>query len=241
METILLIDDDVELCAMLTDYLNRHGFRAIAVHHGETGLRVAIEKSASLVLLDVMLPGINGFEVLRRLRAVSTVSVLLLTARGEDDDRIVGLETGADDYLAKPFNPRELLARIRAILRRSSTAENSSAKSGTSGKLLRVDGIELDTAARSVCCDGADLELTDIEFSLLEALMRSPGDVVTREELAVSVLGRKFHPFDRSLDMHVSRLRRKLDDSGRPGDQVKTIRGVGYQLAVRTMQKIAGE
>ena len=234
METILLIDDDVELCTMLTDYLGRHGFKAIAVHHGEAGLRTAIEKSPSLILLDVMLPGIDGFEVLRRLRAVSPVSVLLLTARGEDVDRIVGLEIGADDYLPKPFNPRELLARIRAILRRSSAADTTGGRAGLPEKLLRVDGIELDAAARSVQCDGVTLSLTDIEFSLLEALMRSPGDVVSRDDLAVAVLGRKFHPFDRSLDMHVSRLRRKLDESGSSGDQVKTIRGVGYQLAVRS-------
>jgi DNA-binding response OmpR family regulator len=234
METILLIDDDVELCSMLTDYLGRHGFKAIAVHHGEAGLHTAMEKAPSLILLDVMLPGIDGFEVLRRLRAVSPVSVLLLTARGEDVDRIVGLEIGADDYLPKPFNPRELLARIRAILRRSSAGDIPGNRAGLQEKVLHVDVIELDAAARSVRCDGMALSLTDIEFSLLETLMRSPGDVVTRDDLAVAVLGRKFHPFDRSLDMHVSRLRRKLDESGGLGDQVKTIRGVGYQLAVRS-------
>ena len=161
-----------------------------------------------MLLLDVMLPGLDGFEVLRRLRAAgSPMNVLLLTARGEDVDRIVGLEIGADDYLPKPFNPRELLARIRAILRRSGNVEAPAA----AGDLLIVTGLELDTAARVARCNGTLLDLTDIEFGLLQTLMRSAGEVVAREQLAEAVLGRKFHPFDRSLDMHVSRLRHKLD------------------------------
>lgn len=227
MDEILLIDDDVELCSMLTEYLGRYGFRVSSLHRGDTGLRAAREKNWSLILLDVMLPGMDGFEVLKQLRAVSPVNVLLLTARGEDVDRIVGLEIGADDYLPKPFNPRELLARMRAILRRSQTAEPES-----SDERLRVDDLELDPGARTVLKKGNRIELTDVEFELLAALMRSPGKVVPREELAESVLGRKFNPFDRSLDMHVSRLRRKLDEISAGGDQVKTIRGAGYQLLV---------
>jgi DNA-binding response OmpR family regulator len=226
VEEILLIDDDVELCAMLTEYLGRYGFRVRPVHRGDTGLKAALEKSYALVLLDVMLPGMDGFEVLRRIRAESQVSVLLLTARGEDVDRIVGLEIGADDYLPKPFNPRELLARIKAILRRSQTAAPAQEQS-----LLRVDGLELNRAARTVMDEGKRIELTDVEFALLEALMRAPGKVVAREEISESVLGRKFHPFDRSLDMHVSRLRKKLGERGGE-ERVKTIRGSGYQLAV---------
>jgi DNA-binding response OmpR family regulator len=238
MEPILLIDDDVELCAMLGDYLGRHGYQVTATHDGKTGLAKALGGSYSIMLLDVMLPGLDGFEVLRRLRAAaSPMSVLLLTARGEDVDRIVGLEIGADDYLPKPFNPRELLARIRAILRRSGTAEVPAG----AGAFLTVQGLELDTAARVARCGEMQLDLTDVEFELLQALMRSAGEVVTREQLAETVLGRKFHPFDRSLDMHVSRLRHKLDAAGKFGDKVKTIRGVGYQLSVPAPRKLAGD
>lgn len=235
MDEILLIDDDVELCAMLTEYLGRYGFHVRAVHRGDTGLKAALEKSYALVLLDVMLPGLEGFEVLRRIRAESPVSVLLLTARGEDVDRIVGLEIGADDYLSKPFNPRELLARMRAILRRSQTVATPQEQT-----VLRVEGLELNGAARTVLQDGKKIELTDVEFALLEALMRAPGKVVAREEISESVLGRKFHPFDRSLDMHVSRLRRKLGEQGGE-ERVKTIRGVGYQLAVNLHHGVTGD
>lgn len=231
MENILLIDDDVELCSMLTDYLGRYGFRVTAIHRGDSGLKAAREKPWVMVLLDVMLPGMDGFEVLKQLRIVSPVSVLLLTARGDDVDRIVGLEIGADDYLPKPFNPRELLARMRAILRRRGATEPDSEES-----TLRVDDLELDHGARTVRVRGKNVEVTDVEFALLEALMRSSGKVVSREELAERVLGRSLNPFDRSLDMHVSRLRRKLDEAGASGDRVKTIRGSGYQLLVYRAQ-----
>jgi DNA-binding response OmpR family regulator len=234
VDDILLIDDDVELCSMLTEYMGRNGFRVTQVHRGDTGLKAALEKPYALVLLDVMLPGLDGFEVLRRIRASSAVSVLLLTARGDDVDRIVGLEIGADDYLSKPFNPRELLARVRAILRRTSGPQLVQEQT-----LLRAEGLELNRAARTVTENGTKIDLTDVEFALLEALMQSPGKVVTREEISENVLGRKFHPFDRSLDMHVSRLRRKLSDSGAPEEQVKTIRGVGYQLTVNLNPPLA--
>lgn len=226
MEDVLLIDDDVELCSMLTEYLGKNGFRVKATHRGDTGLRAAQQRPWALILLDVMLPGMDGFEVLKRIRMESSVNVLLLTARGEDVDRIVGLEIGADDYLPKPFNPRELLARMRAILRRNlapATAQSS---------VLQVRDLELDAGARRALKAGSKLDLTDVEFGLLEALMRSPGKVVSREDLSQSVLGRVFDPFDRSLDMHLSRLRRKLNQNGSDEDQVKTIRGVGYQLVV---------
>jgi DNA-binding response OmpR family regulator len=238
MEPVLLIDDDVELCSMLSDYLGRHGYEVTAAHDGKTGLAKALAGGYAILLLDVMLPALDGFEVLRRLRgAASPVSVLLLTARGEDVDRIVGLEIGADDYLPKPFNPRELLARIRAILRRSGNTEAPV----VAGGFLTVMGLELDTAARVARCNGALLDLTDVEFGLLQTLMRSAGEVVTRDQLAEAVLGRKFHPFDRSLDMHISRLRHKLDGAGKFGDRVKTIRGVGYQLAAPAQRKLAGD
>ena len=227
MEDILLIDDDVELCQMLTEYLGRYDLHVTAVHRGDTGLEAARSRPWPMILLDVMLPGIDGFEVLTRLRTFSSDSVLLLTARGEDVDRIVGLEMGADDYLAKPFNARELLARIRAIRRRTTapTTIESSA--------LVVEDLVLDSASRTVRQDNALIDLTDVEFTLLEVLMRSPGKVVEREALAEAVLGRKWNPFDRSLDMHVSRLRRKLATDSNSDDRVKTIRGTGYQLVLR--------
>jgi two-component system response regulator CpxR len=226
LDDILLIDDDVELCSMLTEYLSKNGFRIKTAHRGDTGLQAAQQRPWALILLDVMLPGMDGFEVLKRIRAVSPVNVLLLTARGEDVDRIVGLEIGADDYLPKPFNPRELLARMRAVLRRNAAPANQQPA------LLRVSDLELDSAARRAKKGDKALDLTDVEFGLLEAFMRSAGKVVNREELSQSVLGRAFDPFDRSLDMHVSRLRRKLSHGGADDDQVKTIRGVGYQLAL---------
>ncbi|WP_348269147.1 response regulator transcription factor [Edaphobacter paludis] len=228
MEDILLIDDDVELCDMLTEYLGRYDLRVRAVHRGDAGLEVAKGRQWSMILLDVMLPGLDGFEVLKQIRSFSTGSVLLLTARGEDVDRIVGLEMGADDYLAKPFNARELLARIRAIRRRSLVPVV-----GDKSSAVVVEDLVLDPAARTVRQNGAQIDLTDVEFTLLEVLMRSPGKVVEREGLAEEVLGRKFNPFDRSLDMHVSRLRKKLAGDGRSDDRVKTVRGTGYQLVLR--------
>jgi len=227
MEKVLLIDDDVELCSMLTEYLGRYGFHVTSIHRGDAGLKVAREHPWAMVLLDVMLPGMDGFEVLKQLRSGSAVKVVLLTARGDDVDRIVGLEIGADDYLPKPFNPRELLARMRAVLRRNSSVEPVSDTS-----TLRVDDIELDSASRNIRISGKSLEVTDVEFALLEVLMRSPGKVVSREDLAEFALGRSLNPFDRSLDMHVSRLRRKLDEVDSSVNRVKTVRGAGYQLAV---------
>jgi len=213
---------------MLVDYLGRYGFRVSTAHRGDTGLQAAHEKPWALILLDVMLPGLDGFEVLRRIRAVSTTNVLLLTAQGEEVDRIIGLEIGADDYLPKPFNPRELLARMRAIIRRSTIVPTNNNVSAS----LCIEDLQLDPAARTVLQNGERLELTDVEFALLETLMRSSGKVVAREELAESALGRKFNPFDRSLDMHVSRLRRKLGGDGVSDERVKTIRGAGYQFVL---------
>ena len=233
VDDILLIDDDVELCSMLTEYLGRNSFRVTSVHRGDSGLKMALEKPFAMVLLDVMLPGLDGFEVLKKIRASSPVSVLLLTARVDDVDRIVGLEIGADDYLSKPFNPRELLARVRAIRRRMSGPPVMQEQT-----VFSANGLELNRAARTVLKTGSRIDLTDVEFALLEALMRAPGRVVSREEISEQVLGRKFHPFDRSLDMHMSRLRRKLGKEGVPDEQVKTIRGVGYQLTVNFDQQV---
>jgi two-component system response regulator CpxR len=226
MDHVLVVDDDVELCALVQEYLRAEGFSLKAVHDGEQGLQQALSNEYALVVLDVMLPGINGFEVLRRIRSVSKIPVLLLTARGEDVDRIVGLEIGADDYLPKPFNPRELVARIRAILRRT-----QSVAADVVPEVLSVGDVELDPATRSVLRAGQPVDLTSVEFNLLEVLLREAGRVVTRERLVNAVLSRKFMPFDRSIDMHVSKVRRKLGDSEEDGDHIKTIRGVGYMFA----------
>jgi DNA-binding response OmpR family regulator len=234
MDTILLIEDDIDLCTMLKSYLGRHGFNVVTVHNGERGLREALTGRFEMVLLDVMLPGLDGFEVLRRLRTSSSIGVLLLTARGEDVDRIVGLEIGADDYLPKPFNPRELLARIRAVMRRRAGSESAPAERQPAAVPLVVTGLELEVASRTVQYNGTALDLTAVEFNLLQMLMQFAGTVVDRQKLAEHALGRKLNSFDRSLDMHVSRLRRKLDEAGSLGDQVKTIRGTGYQFAIRT-------
>jgi two-component system response regulator CpxR len=226
MAKILIIDDDVELCELVGEYLTREGFEVEAVHNGDKGLERAISGQPALVVLDIMLPGMTGLEVLRRLRSESMTPVLILTARGDDVDRIVGLEIGADDYLAKPFNPRELVARVRAILRRSKAGPLATAAAVT------VGDVELDPGARTVTREGETLELTAVEFSLLEALMRSAGQVVTREYLAQTVLGRRFVAYDRSIDMHVSKLRKKLGPQpGGDAERIKTVRGVGYIYA----------
>lgn len=227
MDRILVIDDDVELCSLVSEYLAEEGFQVDCVYNGEQGLERFKAGEHVLTVLDVMLPGMNGFDVLRRIRDTSRLPVLLLTARGQDVDRIVGLEIGADDYLPKPFNPRELVARIRAILRRTKTG----AKSSSAPEILRVGDVELDPATRTVLQAGKPVELTSVEFNLLEVLLREAGKVVTRERLVNAVLSRKFSPFDRSIDMHVSKVRKKLGDSEGAPEHIKTVRGVGYIFA----------
>src|SRR6202451_1578316 len=226
VDRILVIDDDVELCSLVGEYLEPEGFQIEAVHDGNRGLERALTGDHLLVVLDVMLPRMNGFDVLRRIRTTSRIPVLLLTARGEDVDRIVGLEIGADDYLPKPFNPRELVARIRAILRRTRGDKSSPAAPA----IVRVGEIELDPATRCVRRDGQPVDLTSVEFNLLEVLLREAGRVVPRERLVNAVLSRKFSPFDRSIDMHVSKVRKKLGDTEND-EHIKTIRGVGYIFA----------
>jgi len=228
VDQILLIDDDVELCSLVTEYLEAEGFKVEAVFDGKRGLERALNGPQLLVVLDVMLPGLNGLDVLRRIRIASKIPVLLLTARGEDVDRIVGLEIGADDYLPKPFNPRELVARIRAILRRTRTAPQSD----PIPEVVRVGDIELDPATRTVRQRGTRIEFTSVEFNLLEVLLREAGRVVAREELVDTVLSRKFSPFDRSIDMHISKVRKKLGDSDTGAELIKTVRGVGYIFAL---------
>ena len=220
MSRILIIDDDEELCELVSEYLTGEGFLAEAVHDGESGLRRALSNEHDLVTLDVMLPKKNGFDVLRELRRTSKIPVLMLTARGEDNERIVGLETGADDYLAKPFNPRELVARLRAILRRVETQ--------TEDDKLKVGDVEIQVSARSVVKNGEDVNLTSVEFDLLKELLKHAGKVVKKEDLSETVLERKLSPFDRSLDMHISNLRKKLGVRADRTERIKTVRSVGY-------------
>ncbi|MDX2152940.1 MAG: response regulator transcription factor [Bryobacteraceae bacterium] len=229
---LLLIDDDTELCSLLAEFLSREGFHISCVHDGARGLAEAVRETPDLVVLDVMLPSLDGFEILRRLRAQSRVPVLMLSARDEDVDRIVGLELGADDYLAKPFNPRELAARIRAILRRAAPRED-----GDGRGRVEVNGLVLDPATREVSVEGRRVELTTFEFDILELLMRSAGRVLSRDALMESLYNRKATPFDRAVDMHISHLRKKLE-AARPA--IKTIRGVGYQFC-RTREEAGAE
>jgi len=228
VDRILVIDDDVELCGLVAEYLEPEGFKIDSVHDGPRGLERALAGGYILVVLDVMLPGMNGFDVLRRIRSTSRIPVLLLTARGEDVDRIVGLEIGADDYLPKPFNPRELVARIRAVLRRTHAPEAASAEIPA---VVRVGDVELDPATRTVKQNGQPIEFTSVEFNLLQVLLLEAGRVVTRERLVDTVLSRKFSPFDRSIDMHVSKVRKKLGDTESGPEHIKTVRGVGYIFA----------
>ena len=230
MHRILVIDDDVELCELLTDYLGPEGFEVEAVHDSEKGIERALSEEHDFVVLDVMLPGDSGFEVLRTVRKSSGIPVLMLTARGEDVDRIVGLEMGADDYLPKPFNPRELVARIRAIQRRGETKQEEKVQT-VPVKRLTVGDVELDTGTRTVRRKGKAIELTAVEFDLLDMLLRSAGEVVTRKDLVSKVLGRGLDPFDRSIDVHVSSLRKKLGHKIKSVERIRTVRGIGYLYA----------
>ncbi len=228
---ILLVDDDAELATLLSEFLRREGFTVESAHDGNRGLEKALMPGIDLVVLDVMLPGIDGFEILKRLRQKSKVPVLMLTARGEDVDRIVGLELGADDYLSKPFNPKELAARIRAILRRYEP------RAPVLSSRIETNGIVLDPGTRDVTVAGKRVELTTFEFDILEMLMRSAGRVLSRDALMENFYNRKATPFDRSIDMHISHLRKKLVNGD---DLIKTIRGVGYQFC-RTPEDAAAE
>jgi two-component system, OmpR family, response regulator CpxR len=218
---VLLVDDDVELCTMLDSYLSRHGWKVTTVHNGQDGISAAHTQAPALIILDGMLPDMDGFDVLRRIRATDSVPVLLLTARGEEVDRIVGLEMGADDYIGKPFNPRELLARMRAISRRTVQREETS---------VAEPDFTVAEARREVCFRREPLDLTDIEYRLLVTLLQRAPAVVDREDLTVAAFERPSRPFDRSLDMHISRLRRKLEVLGGFAGTIKSVRNSGYLL-----------
>ncbi|MCE9680107.1 response regulator [Shewanella sp. AS1] len=223
MNQILLIDDDLGLAELLAQLLELEGFSLTLAHDGQSGLSLALEQDFNLILLDVMLPKLNGFEVLKALRSKKQTPVLMLTARGDEIDRVVGLEIGADDYLPKPFNDRELVARIKAIIRRTA---NHADEQHT--MIIEFADIKLDPSRQEVFCQDQLLILTGTEFSLLYYMLQHSGEVLSKDSLSENVLGKKLMPFDRSLDMHLSNLRKKLPDraDGRP--RVKTLRGKGY-------------
>jgi len=222
---ILIIDDDTELCDLLTEYLEQEDFTVSACHTAQQGLTAALSGNYAFLILDVMLPGYNGIDLLRQIRQSSAVPVLMLTARGDEVDRIVGLEMGADDYLPKPFNPRELVARIRAIQRRG---ESGFGTWRTAPGKLTADDILIDLGTRTVFRNNAEIPLTAMEFSLLHALIKQIGTVVKRDDLAQEVLGRELEMFDRSIDVHISSLRKKLGHNVKGIERIKTVRSVGY-------------
>lgn len=229
-ENVLVIDDDAELCNLVSKFLTREGFQIESVNSGAHGVEKALSGSYSLVVLDVMMPEMNGFDVLRRIRAESRTPVLMLTARGDALDRVLGLEMGADDYLPKPFSPPELAARIRAILRRAKPTDIDARDSV--GKSIVVGDIEMDLGARVVRHGHQLINLTTVEFELLEVLMREAGQVVNRERLTRDILGREFSPFDRSIDTHVCNLRKKIGPLSDGTDRIKGVRGIGYLYAL---------
>ena len=224
---LLVVDDDKKLCGLIREYLDPLGYRVSMRHTGPEGLQAALEGSYEAIILDVMMPGMDGIEVLKELRKKSTVPVLMLTAMGEESDRIAGLEMGADDYLPKTFSTRELLARLRAVMRRSRREE---VKSNESLDEFSIGDLRLEEGSHLATKGGEVLDLTALEFAILGSLMRAGGRVKSREELIEEVSKRKFDVFDRSIDVHISALRRKLGDDAKDPKYIRTIRAVGYQL-----------
>jgi two-component system response regulator CpxR len=221
--SLLLVDDDAELCGMMREFLAQAGHRLECAYNGREGLACALNGAHDLIILDVMLPVLDGFGVLTQLRRRKAVPVIMLTARVQQHDRIQGLDAGADDYLPKPFDPDELLARIRAVLRRTE------ARLPTAPEALSIGAIRLNPATREVWSSGALIDLTEMEFDLLEMLIRAAGRVVSREEITAALFEREATPYDRFLDVHISHLRKKLEDGRR---LIRTVRGVGYVFAV---------
>lgn len=220
--TLLLVDDDADLCGLIREFFVEQGIALDLCHDGEKGLHCALSGRYPLIILDVMLPKMDGFQVLKRIREKSAVPVLMLTARTEQQSRILGLNQGADDYLPKPFDPHELIARVRAILRRVQPA-------AAPAVAVEAMGIRLDPRSRAVSRNGGAVELTSVEFDILELLLRSAGRVVTRDDLANRLYQRESTPFDRAIDVHLSHLRKKLE---LPKNVLRTVRGVGYQFCI---------
>lgn len=222
-EEVLIVDDDMRLTAMLSDYLSGNGFAVSRAGTGRAGVDAVRRSAPDVVILDIMLPDIDGFETCRQIRAFSQVPVLMLTAKGDETDRIVGLELGADDYLPKPFNPRELLARLKAILRRRGNVE--------APRLLRFGRLEIDPGSRTVRLDGQDKPLTSHQFELLVALAENAGRTLSREQLMDMVKGEELEAFDRSIDVHVSRIRAAIETDPKNPRRLITVRGAGYVFA----------
>jgi two-component system, OmpR family, response regulator len=228
MNKLLLIDDDKELNQLLSEYLATEGFEVTPAYDGETGLQIATQESFSAIVLDVMLPVYNGFEVLKSLRKTHQTPVLMLTAKGDTVDRVIGLEIGADDYLPKPCDPRELVARIRAILRRA-----SSEQAPVKLEKIASGSLALHLGSRNVTWDGSEIVLTGTEFSVLEILVRQAGQVISKDDMTEQALNRKLTPYDRSIDVHVSNIRKKLTAAGANKELIINVRGAGYMLTLQ--------
>ncbi|MFH0729883.1 MAG: response regulator transcription factor [Pseudomonadota bacterium] len=234
---VLIVDDDKKLCRLIRDYLAPMGYEVSAAHTGPEGLEKARAGNFHVMILDVMLPGMDGFEVLKRLRSESDLPVLMLTARGDETDRIVGLEIGADDYLPKTFSTRELLARLRAVTRRYTKSERATEEVSSSDETLKSGVLEIDLNSRTTRLSGETLALTPIEFDILVCLARSAGRVLTRDQLLDAVSGRSYEVFDRSIDVHISSLRRKLRDNTRTPQFIITVRSAGYMFRLPGKQE----
>jgi DNA-binding response OmpR family regulator len=232
MNKVLLVDDDIDLTAMLSQYLVHEGFDVHAVHDGEAGALEAVSRPYSIVVLDIMMPRVSGIEALRRIRSTSQVPVLMLTARGDNIDRIVGLDMGADDYVPKPCTPGELVARIRAILRRTEGREPASAPVASGAKQLQVGPLILSPGSRSATWQGRPLELTGTEFTLLEVLARQAGQLVSKQDISLQAFGQPLARFDRRIDVHISSIRQKLGLRSDGQSWIESVRGRGYQLLV---------
>lgn len=226
---VLIIDDDEKLRKLLGEYLRDHGFHTTCLADGEDVLSVLSTDLPDLVILDIMLPGKDGLEVLKEIRKDHELPVIMLTARGDDTDRIVGLELGADDYLPKPFNPRELLARMKAVLRRT-VNEDRGGGAKARHDIINAAGISLNTASQTVVAEGREMELSTAEFRILEVLMKNPNTVMSRDQLMTLARGRDFTAFDRSIDVHISKLRSKLEADPAQPKRIKTVWGSGYML-----------
>jgi len=234
---LLLIDDDLKFCRLIAEYLGKHGFDVTLVHEGKMALQLVPTKDWGAVILDVMLPGLDGFGVLRQIRESSDIPVIMLTALGDETDRIVGLEVGADDYLPKTFSPRELLARLRAVIRRSSGKFALTKQSITEKEaVITAKDLTIDLNARSTTFDGKELSLTPVEFDILVALAQSAGRVKTREQLLNDIRDRNYDIFDRSIDVHISALRKKLNDPLKNPQYIKTVRSAGYIFIAKNEQ-----
>ncbi len=226
---VLMIDDDEKLCKLLKEYLGENGFKVIALADGSDVKKTLQKESPKMVILDIMLPGKDGLEVLKEIRMDHSIPVIMLTAKGDDTDRIVGLELGADDYLPKPFNPRELLARMRAVLRRAVPEERDQARK-KEDTVLKVGGVTLNKAKQTVLIKDKEWELSSTEYKILEVLMRHPNVVFSRDQLLDLARGRDFMAFDRSIDVHISKLRAKLEPDPRSPIRIKTVWGAGYMF-----------